>query len=128
MTSTATTANVEEIWFKSQRAIRSAFQATVIGLPIVLSIIAAAQEQVDWPWLGGLFAIGVSLQAFLAKVMANPAIDAWLSTHTFLGSVPKAVATSDAVEEPEPEEVEIVEPEEEPLDDDTTGESREPTV
>ena len=87
---------VPEMWFKTQRVMRTIVQ---VGIPAFLSIalvipqiIEAAGLPVDSElrlWLvavaGGITAVA----AAISRIMAIPAVNAWL-TSVGLGSVPKS--------------------------------------
>jgi hypothetical protein len=92
--------NVEDIWFKSQRVLRTIVQVGIpafLGFALVLpQIISAAGLPVDGPLYGWLItAAGVitAVAAGLSRIMAIPAVNAWL-TKIGLGSVPKSEAVS----------------------------------
>lgn len=96
------TTEVQEIWFKSQRVIRTLVQ---VGIPAFLTfalvlpqIIAALGLPVDGPvylWLIGAAGVVTAVAGALSHVMAIPAVNAWL-TSIGLGSVPKSEATAPA--------------------------------
>ena len=94
---------VEEVWFKSQRVARTVLQAIIGALPVLIAIVLAAQETVDWAWLGPVLAGSIALQGYLAKVMAIPAVNEWLSLNTGFGSVPKTIARQQKAEAVTPE-------------------------
>jgi hypothetical protein len=75
-----------------QRVIRTVVQAVIAGVPTVVAIIGVVADQ--WPaeWLVATAGIAVAIQGVLARIMAIPAVDAWL-TRLGLGSAPRAVAT-----------------------------------
>lgn len=91
-----------EIWFKVQRVLRTAVQVTVAGAvtiagslavfsvlaPQVLSAVADVLPAPVVLWLTGFIASVTAISAALARVMAIPAVDAWLK-RIGLGSAPK---------------------------------------
>lgn len=96
-----------EIWFKSKRVLRTIVQV-VLGAAGVLATIAVVAPQVltaigdvvPGPvlvWLTGAVAFLAGISAALTRVMAIPAVNAWLTTFG-LGSIPAA-----AVKAPEPD-------------------------
>lgn len=98
----ATTVLVEDIWYKSQRVWRTLVQVGIpafLGFALVLpQIIAALGLPVDsalYLWLIGAAGVVTAVAAGLSRVMAIPAVNAWL-TKVGLGSVPKAAAQAAA--------------------------------
>lgn len=97
-------ATVPDIWYKSKRVLRTLVQ---VGIPAFLTfalvlpqIIGALGLPVDGPvyaWLVGAAGIVTLVATALARVMAIPAINAWLTT-IGLGSVPKSGAPDALVE------------------------------
>lgn len=91
---------VEDIWYKSQRVLRTLVQ---VGIPAFLTfalvlpqIIDALGLPVDGPvylWLIGAAGVVTAIAGALSRIMAIPAVNAWL-TKVGLGSVPKAAAAS----------------------------------
>jgi hypothetical protein len=89
---------VEDIWFKSQRVLRTIVQ---VGIPAFLAfalvlpqIIDAAGLPVDgalYAWLIGAAGVITAVAAGISRIMAIPAVNLWL-TKIGLGSVPKAAA------------------------------------
>lgn len=92
------------VWFPWQRVWRTTLQV-IAGLIITLSIAAAAialwaptilhELQTILPpgmyaWLLGAIAICGIISGALAKLMAIPGVNAWLSKWTPFGSAPKA--------------------------------------
>ncbi|MFJ3489099.1 hypothetical protein [Leifsonia aquatica] len=75
-----------------QRVIRTVVQAVIAGVPTVVAIIGVVADQ--WPaeWLVATAGVAVAIQGALARIMAIPAVDAWL-TGLGLGSAPRVVAT-----------------------------------
>lgn len=99
--STASVNGVQEIWYKAQRVIRTVVQvvvsAAVTVALAVISVAAFAPDVLDaladvlpetWAaWLGGAVAFLVALAGALSRIMAIPAVNAWLAK-IGLGSVP----------------------------------------
>lgn len=88
--------DVQEIWHKGQRVLRTAFTTVLTALPIVPQIVQIVQGQ--WPAATGLTAVAVqavAINSALTAVIAIPKINAWL-TVIGLGSVPRAVAKETA--------------------------------
>ena len=77
-----------EIWFKSKRAIRTAFTTLLTILPLVPQVIAIVQDQWSIEWLTAVGAQAVALNAALSRIIAIPVVDAWL-TKVGLGSAPR---------------------------------------
>lgn len=79
-----------------QRVLRTAFQWVVGSIFPVAALIGYANDVWGGELLGAAVAASGLATTFLSKVMADPLIDAWLCTHTFLGSLPRVdVAASD---------------------------------
>ena len=76
-----------------QRVIRTVVQAVIAGVPTIVAIIGVVADQ--WPaeWLGAPARTAGAIQGVLARIMAIPAVDAWL-TGLGLGSAPRADATT----------------------------------
>lgn len=74
-----------------QRVIRTVVQAVIAGVPTVVAIIGVVADQ--WPaeWLVATAGIAVAIQGVLARIMAIPAVDGWL-TGLGLGSAPRVGA------------------------------------
>lgn len=99
------------IWFPNKRAIRTAIQvvvgvvlALVGGLatfvlvaPQVLEAIKDVLPPTWYAWLVAFIAAAGAISAALARVMAIPAVDAWLKS-LGAGSTPKHVEVPDAVQ------------------------------
>lgn len=89
-------AKATEIWYKSKRVLRTVVQ---VGIPAFLSfalvlpqLIEALGLPVDSElrlWLVGVAAAVTAVAAALSRIMAIPAVNAWL-TKIGLGSVPKS--------------------------------------
>jgi hypothetical protein len=72
-----------------QRVLRTAFQWVVGSIFPMAALIGYANDVWGGELLGAAVAASGLLTTFLSKVMADPLIDAWLCTHTFLGSLPR---------------------------------------
>lgn len=88
------------IWFKMQRVLRTIVQALVVLVPIVngLALAAAAylSEQTDvtvppvvFVWLNAVIAVTALIMGLVARLMAVPGVNDWL-TRIGLGSVPRS--------------------------------------
>lgn len=93
-----TTVEVDDIWFKTQRVFRTLVQVGIpsfLGFALVLpQIIGALGLPVDsalYLWLVGAAAAVTAVATGLSRVMAIPAVNAWL-VKIGLGSVPKSEA------------------------------------
>lgn len=92
-----------EIWFKNKRTVRTVIQVivstvvtivlTIISLasfaPEVLDALAAVLPESAIAWLTGAVAFLVALSGALARIMAIPAVNDFL-TRFGAGSVPKS--------------------------------------
>jgi hypothetical protein len=88
--------DVEEIWFKGQRVLRTAFTTILTVLPIIPQIVQIVQGQ--WPAATGLTAVAVQAVAInttLTAIMTIPTVNRWL-TAVGLGSVPRKRAKETA--------------------------------
>lgn len=93
--------NIQDIWFKSQRVLRTAVQ---VGIPAFLALALVLPQIIDaaglpvesalYIWLVGLAAGVTAVAAALSRIMAIPAVNAWL-TKVGLGSVPKHAAVKE---------------------------------
>lgn len=111
--------SVQEIWFKAQRVLRTVVQVGIpafLGFALVLpQVIEAMGLPVDSELRGWLLAFAAGVTAIaggLARVMAIPAVNAWL-VKIGLGSVPKkAIEPPNQLPpaQPEPTLVDPVEP------------------
>lgn len=90
-----------EIWFKTQRVLRTIIQALIILVPLANGAAVAAatylQEQTHLvipPWaflvLNAVVAVTAVVMGLLARLMAVPGVNEWL-TRIGLGSVPRNV-------------------------------------
>lgn len=91
------------IWYPWQRVIRTAAQyvaGTIIGVAAALAVLVVVAPQVldaireflspeVYAWLVGAIAFCAAASAALAKIMAIPQINDWLTKHTPLGSAPR---------------------------------------
>jgi hypothetical protein len=103
--------NVPEIWFKTQRVLRTAFAALIAGATTIAAgilAVAAVAPQIlaelakilpaSWiAWATGALASLVAVASVVTRIMAIPKVNGWL-TKIGLGSVPrsKVVATEGA--------------------------------
>lgn len=93
-----------EIWFKTKRALRTAVQVIVTGAGILAAAVVVAPQILDAiadvlpgpvvAWAAGVIAAAAALSAALSRVMAIPAVDAWLK-HIGLGSAPRSAPVAD---------------------------------
>jgi len=109
MTTPANGHAVPDIWYKGQRVLRSIVAALVVLLPIlnsaamVLASYLHEQTHVTLPpvvfiWLNGIVAVTAVIIGAASRVMAIPAVNAWLTRWLNLGSVPKdAIAVEEDV-------------------------------
>lgn len=92
-----------EIWFKPQRVLRTIVQALIILVPLANGVALAAagylQEQTHlvipgWVFLvlNGVVAVTALVMGLVARVMAVPGVNDWL-TRIGLGSVPKSAVS-----------------------------------
>lgn len=93
--------NPQDIWFKAQRVLRTvvqvgipAFLAFALVLPQIISAVGLPVESGLYLWLVGLAAGVTAVAAGLSRVMAIPAVNAWL-VKVGLGSVPKHAAVKE---------------------------------
>jgi predicted naringenin-chalcone synthase len=91
-----TTTKVQDIWFKSQRVLRTivqvgipAFIAFATVLPSVIDALGLPVDAEVRLWLLAVAAGVTAVAAALSRVMAIPAVNAWL-TKIGLGSVPRS--------------------------------------
>lgn len=92
---------VPEVWYKAQRALRSAIQFLVVAVPTFNLLAVAAAEylksQVDvvvpgwvFVWLNAAIALSALLVGLFARLMAVPGVNDWFTKWLNLGSVPKS--------------------------------------
>lgn len=102
---------VPEIWFKSQRALRTIVQALIVLVPIVngvgLAVTNYLEKQSDvvvapvvFAWLNGVVVATALIMGLIARIMAVPGVNAVLS-EIGLGAVPKD-RIADGVALPDP--------------------------
>jgi len=88
-----------EIWFKSQRVLRTIVQALVVLIPLANGVAVAAAAYLaaqthlvvpGWTFvvLNAVVAVTALVMGLLARLMAIPGFNDWL-TRIGLGSVPK---------------------------------------
>lgn len=92
--------DVQDIWFKSQRVLRTIVQ---VGIPTFTTFAAVLPQIIDalgLPvdaeirlWLLAVAAGVTAVAAALSRVMAIPAVNSWL-VKIGLGSVPKSTVSS----------------------------------
>ncbi|WIE65963.1 hypothetical protein DEI99_005340 [Curtobacterium sp. MCLR17_036] len=88
--------DVDAIWFKGQRVLRTVFTTVLTVLPIVPQVVQVVQGQ--WPAATGLTAVAVqavAINAALTAIIAIPTVNTWL-TAIGLGSVPRKEAKANA--------------------------------
>jgi len=92
-----------EIWFKAQRVLRTAVQV-IVGIAGAIAVFVLVAPQVldavadvlpaSWVAAAAAFIAGAAaISAALSRVMAVPAVDAWLK-RIGLGSAPRNAPTS----------------------------------
>jgi len=93
------TTNVQDIWFKTQRVLRTvvavgipAFLTLALVLPQVIEALGLPVTSELYGWLVGLAAGVTAVAGAITRVMAIPAVNAWL-VRVGLGSVPRAAVT-----------------------------------
>lgn len=88
----ATGLETQDIWYRAQRVLRTAFTTVLTGLPLVPQVVQIIQGQ--WPTATGLTAVAVqavAINAALTAIIALPPVNKWL-TAVGLGSEPRKVA------------------------------------
>lgn len=96
---------VPEIWYKAQRALRTAIQFLIVAVPVFNLLLIAAvgylEEQTDLVVPGWVFVVlnaTIALLAFLiglvARLMAVPGVNNWFTKWLNAGSVPKSALTT----------------------------------
>lgn len=83
------------IWYKGQRVARTVFQAVIAGLPVFIAALGVIIGFWSPEWLVATLAGSIALQGWLAKLMANETVNAWLIKNSWLGSEPKTPAVSE---------------------------------
>lgn len=89
--------DVQEIWHKGQRVLRTALTTTLTALPLVPQIVQIVQGQ--WPAATGLTVVAVqaiAINSALTAIIAIPTVNKWLTAIGF-GSVPRKAAKRAAV-------------------------------
>ncbi|KTR47313.1 hypothetical protein [Curtobacterium oceanosedimentum] len=85
----------QDIWYRAQRVLRTAFTTILTVLPLVPQIVQIVQIiQGQWPTATGLTAVAVqavAINSALTAIIALPTVNRWL-TSVGLGSEPRAVA------------------------------------
>lgn len=94
--------NMNPIWFPAQRVIRTVMQVVLAAAAILAAVVVVAPQILDavgavlpgsWvAWLTGAVAVLAAVSATIARVMAIPAVDAWLKQFG-AGSAPKGAVT-----------------------------------
>ena len=101
------TPTVPDIWFKTQRVLRTIVQALVVLVPVVNGVAAAVVaylgSQTDvtvhpvvFVWLNAIIAVTALVMGLVARIMAVPGVNAVLA-RVGLGSVPKSVVDVEGV-------------------------------
>lgn len=88
--------DVQEIWYRGQRVLRTALTTALTTLPLIPQIIQIVQGQ--WPAATGLTVVGVqalAINSALTAIIALPTVNGWLTAIGF-GSTPRAVAKEQA--------------------------------
>ena len=85
-----------EIWYKSQRVLRTivqvgipSFLAFALVLPQIIEALGLPVDSEIRLWMVGVAAVITAIAGAISRVMAIPAVNAWL-TKIGLGSVPKS--------------------------------------
>ncbi|WP_242089271.1 hypothetical protein [Curtobacterium sp. DN_7.5] len=84
--------DVEAIWHKGQRVLRTSLTTALTVLPLIPQVVQIVQGQ--WPSATGLTAVAVqavAINAALTAIIALPTVNRWL-TPLGLGSVPRKAA------------------------------------
>lgn len=94
----ATSLETQDIWFKSQRVLRTIVQVGIPAfitfaavLPTIINALGLPVDGTVYLWLLSAAGVVTAVAGALSRVMAIPAVNEWL-THIGLGSEPKAVA------------------------------------
>src|SRR3546814_8596502 len=99
-----------EIWYKTQRALRTVVQALVVLVPVVngvaAAVIAYLTSQTDvqvhpsvFVWLNAIVAATALVMGLVASIMAVPGVNDLL-TRIGLGSVPKSAVDGGSITTP----------------------------
>lgn len=81
--------DVSTIWFKAQRALRTAFSTFITILPLAPQVIAIVNGQWESEFLIAVGIQAVALNAVVSRIMAIPTVNAFLAKWLNLGSIPK---------------------------------------
>jgi len=82
------------IWYKGKRVLRTAFATLITLLPIAPQVLAIVNEQWNSEFLVLVGVQAVLINSAVTRIMAIPAVNAWL-IKVGLGSVPaSALVTS----------------------------------
>jgi hypothetical protein len=94
------TSNVQEIWFKTQRVLRTivaagipAFLSIAVVLPLIIDALGLPVSSELYGWLVGVAAGVTAVAGAITRVMAISPVNRWL-VHVGLGSVPRTAATN----------------------------------
>lgn len=89
--------DVQEIWYRGQRVLRTALTTALTTLPLIPQIVQIVQGQ--WPAATGLTVVGVqalAINSALTAIIALPTVNRWLTAIGF-GSMPRKAAKRAAV-------------------------------
>jgi hypothetical protein len=89
--------DVEAIWYRGQRVLRTALTTALTTLPLIPQIVQIVQGQ--WPAASGLTVVGVqalAINSALTAIIALPTVNGWLTAIGF-GSMPRKAAKRAAV-------------------------------
>ncbi len=99
----AALAKATEIWYKAQRVLRTivaviipAFLGFAVLLPQLIDALGLPDDSTLRLWLLGIAAGVTAVAAAITRIMAIPAVNAWL-TRIGLGSVPKSAVRQSPV-------------------------------
>lgn len=81
--------DVSTIWFRTQRALRTAFSTFITILPLAPQVIAIVNGQWESEFLVAVGIQAVALNAVVSRIMAIPTVNAFLAKWLNLGSIPK---------------------------------------
>lgn len=88
--------DVQEIWYKGQRVLRTLLTTALTILPLIPQVVQIVQGQ--WPTASGLTAVAVqavAINSALTALIALPTVNRWLTAIGF-GSTPRGVAKEQA--------------------------------
>lgn len=80
---------VQDIWYKGQRVLRTAFTTLLTLLPIVPQVVQIIQGQWEAEFLTVIAVQAIAINSALTGIIAIPAVNAFL-TRFGLGSVPRS--------------------------------------